>query len=290
MHIPVLLQETIDGLDIKDGDVVLDMTLGGGGHAREIFLRGKRISYIGIDQDDYAIEQAQKNLKKWQGNIKFLKGNFKDAKEMLAKEGITHVSKILFDLGASSFQFDDPARGFSFLHDGPLSMKMSDQTLFSAEDIVNNWREEDIANVLYAYGEETRARKIAKAIVLARRKFAITTTTQLADIVMRAYGKAPRGRLHPATKTFQALRIAVNGELDALKRGLADSVDIFSPHGRIAVISFHSLEDRIVKSFMKDLSKEGWLLINKRPVVVTREEITQNPRSRSAKLRIIEKI
>lgn len=290
MHIPVLLQETIDGLNIEDGDTVLDMTLGGGGHAKAILSSGKKISYIGIDQDDYAIGEATKTLAPFEKNVKILRGNFRDAKELLSKEGIANVSKVLFDLGASSFQFDDVTRGFSFLNDGPLSMKMSDQNLFSAEDIVNTWKEEDIANVIFAYGEETRARKIAKAIILARRKGHIATTTELADIVFKAYGKAPRGRLHPATKTFQALRIAVNGELDALKKGLVDVAGMLSPQGRIAVISFHSLEDRIVKTFMKEKAGDGWHLINKKPIVATREEIAQNSRSRSAKLRIIEKI
>jgi 16S rRNA (cytosine1402-N4)-methyltransferase len=282
MHEPVLLHEVIDGLDIKDGDTVLDMTLGAGGHSAAILDTGKNISLIGIDQDDVALLEAKKKL----GNSSLIiKGNFRDAEKLLAGK---KADKILFDLGVSSMQLDDASRGFSFRNDAPLSMKMSDATAFSASDVVNGWSEEDIANVIFAYGEERKARTIAKAIVSARNTKRIETTFELATIIERTIGKKPWSKTNPATKTFQALRIAVNDELGSLRAGLAAAARMCSIGGRIAVISFHSLEDRIVKNFMKDKAKMGWKIITKKPIVGTEEEISSNPRSRSAKLRIIQ--
>ena len=290
MHEPVLLNEVITGLEIKDGDTVLDMTLGAGGHSKAILERGKDIRLIGIDQDETAISIAKEKLFPWKDKVTVVKGNFRDAEKLLAEIGVTKIDKMIFDLGVSSMQLDDPKRGFSFRHDAPLSMKMSDAMKFSARDIVNGWEEEDIANVIFAYGEERKARTIAKAIVRARGMKPIETTFELAAIVERAVGKKPWEKINPATKTFQALRIAVNDELGSLKDGLAAAANLISPKGRIAVIAFHSLEDRIVKNFFKDKAETGFKILTKKPVIAKEEETISNPRSRSAKLRIIEKI
>ncbi len=288
MHESVLLHEVIDGLDIKDGDVVLDMTLGAGGHSLAILESGKNIRLIGIDQDDAAIAIAKETLGQWKEKITIVKGNFRDAEKLLADIGISKVNKILFDLGVSSMQLDDAKRGFSFRSDAPLSMTMSDQAKFSARDIVNGWDEEDIANVIFAYGEERKSRAIAKAIVASREVRPIETTFELADIVNDAVGRKPWMKTNPATKTFQALRIAVNDELGALKTGLTAAEHLILPGGRIAVISFHSLEDRIVKNFMKEKKVTGSETLSKKPMVASEDEENRNPRSRSAKLRIIQ--
>jgi len=289
MHESVLLHEVIDSLQIQDGDIVLDMTLGAGGHSRAILESGKNIRLIGIDQDDTAIAIAKETLGQWK-KVTLVKGNFRDAEKLLSDIGVSKVNKIIFDLGVSSMQLDDAKRGFSFRYDAPLSMTMSDQAKFSARDIVNGWDEEDIANVIFAYGEERKARTIAKAIVRARGLKPIETTFELVTIVEQAVGKKPWMKTNPATKTFQALRIAVNDELGALKAGLIAAENLILPQGRIAVISFHSLEDRIVKNFMKNESKVHWKVLTKKPITATEEEISLNHRSRSAKLRIIEKI
>ncbi len=290
MHEPVLLHEVVDGLDITDGDIVLDMTLGGAGHARAFLETGKDIRLIGIDQDEKAIKKAQEKLSPWKKRVTIIEGNFRDAKKLLTEIGVGKVSKILFDLGVSSFQLDSPERGFSFRYDAPLSMKMSSDAKFSAGDIMNDWDEKDIANVIFAYGEERRARTIAKAIVRARTEKRIETTRELSTIIEKALGKKPWQKINPATKTFQALRIAVNDELGALKAGLSASEEIIAPQGKIAIISFHSLEDRIVKNFMKERNLQGWKTLTKKPITASEEETILNPRSRSAKLRIIEKI
>ncbi len=287
MHESVLLNEVIKGLEIKDGDTVLDMTEGAGGHSAAILASGKNIRLIGIDQDDVAISAAKEKLSSWKDKATVVKGNFRDAEKLLSDIGVSKADKILFDLGVSSMQLDDGSRGFSFRHDAPLSMKMSDATKFSAGDIVNGWDEKDIANVIFAYGEEGKARAIAAAIARARGTKPIETTFELAAIVERAVGKKPWQKINPATKTFQALRIAVNDELGALKDGLATAAKIVAPEGRIAVIAFHSLEDRIVKNFMRDNAKTGFKILTKKPITATEEEIALNPRSRSAKLRII---
>jgi len=290
MHESVLLNEVINGLQIDDGDIVVDMTLGAGGHTKAFLETGKNIRLIGIDQDKNAREIAKEKLSLWKERVTIISGNFRNAEKILATAGVAKVSKIFFDLGVSSMQLDDASRGFSFRHDAPLSMKMSDETPFSARDIVNGWEEEDIANVIFAYGEERKARTIAKAIVRSRNIRPIETTLELAEIVERSIGKKPWSKISPATKTFQALRIAVNDELGSLKDGLAAAEKILEQKGRIAVISFHSLEDRIVKNFMKNLPKNSWKILTKKPITATPEEILSNPRSRSAKLRIIEKI
>jgi len=296
MHTSVLLSEVIDGLDLKEGDLVLDGTLGLGGHSRGVCDHiGKTGQIVGLDQDKKAIDQARENLKECPCQVRLEKENFRNLDKVLDNLNIEHIDKAVFDLGFSSMQMDQSGRGFSFLKDEPLLMTLSDSPKtdeLTASEIVNNWREESIADIIYGYGEEQFSRRIAKSIVEARKKHLITTTTQLVEIIEKSVPDWYRHKkIHCATKTFQALRIAVNDELGALAEGLKKCFKYLSVGGRMAVISFHSLEDRTVKNFFRDKKKEGLLkLINKRPVTPTREETKVNPRARSSKLRIIEKI
>ncbi len=275
----------MDTLDIEKGDIVLDATLGGAGHAKEIFARlagtGK---LIGMDADNAAVARARESL---QGeNVTLIEGNFKDLESHLGKHGISKITKALFDLGWSSYQLE-AGRGFSFQKDEPLLMtfsgEISENTL-TAERIVNTWEESSLADIIYGWGEEHAARRIAKAIVTARKTKRIQTSGELAGVIARAVPR--RGRLHPATKTFQALRIATNDEMGALKSGLTAAWNMLKSGGVLAVITFHSVEDREVKRLMQGWEKAGeGLKITKKPIVPSREESTGNPRSRSAKLR-----
>jgi len=294
-HKSVLLQETIAGLDIKDNDIIVDMTLGGAGHAFEATQTGARnLTIIGIDADSDAGERAATKFAGSSTKFIFANTYFDELKSVLAKENLANVNKVIFDLGYSSFEIDNPERGFSFQHDGPLMMTYSKKpsaSQLTAYDVVNNFEEENLADIIYGFGEETFSRRIAAAIVEAREKAPIKTSTELAAII---YESVPffyrRGKTHPATKTFQAIRIAVNNELERLKTALHDSFETLAPRGRIAVITFHSLEDRIVKNYFRELAGNGQAqLINKKPITPSDEEITSNRRSRSAKLRIIEK-
>jgi 16S rRNA (cytosine1402-N4)-methyltransferase len=289
MHTSVLLNESIEGLNIVTGDVVVDGTFGGGGHSKKIHeLYGDTVSLVCVDLD----EDAEVRHKEIFENTKvlFVHNNYKNAKEILTTAGKTKVDKVLLDIGTSSFQLDADTRGFSFNSDTTLQMTLSKQgshTGFDAYDIVNEWAEESIADIIFYYGEDSFARVIAKAIVGARAVSPIKTSGQLAEIIAETIKR--KGRLHPATKTFQALRIAVNDELNVLKESLDAWWQELSPNGRIAIISFHSLEDRIVKKWM--VSQEDQKnIITKKPIVPSLEEIKNNPRSRSAKLRIIEKV
>lgn len=310
LHKTVLLKETINGLEIKDGDVVVDMTLGNAGHTIGVLkTRAKNLTLIGIDADQIAIENSKQNLEKFLSEISRENPNYKNHKiileqtyfdylsEVLAKNQITTVDKFIFDLGFRSDQVDSAERGFSFLKEGPLDMSFttpeSNQSFrLTADIVVNEWSEETLADVIYGFGEEQFSRRIARAIVEYRQGKKIETTTELAEIIKNSVPFFYRhGRTHPATKTFQAIRIAVNGELDRLKRALPIAFESLKPSGRIAVISFHSLEDRIVKNFFKEKLESGRLkLINKKPIIASEEELLENQRSRSAKLRIIEKI
>lgn len=293
MHKTVLLKESIDALNLKPGGLFVDGTFGGGGHTAEVFDRfGKNISVIAFDLDSDAIERGKERFKNFENNISFFQENFKNLDRVLVDK---KVDGILLDLGYSSDQLEFSNRGISFLRDEPLKMTLKKDispTEFDASDIVNSWDEEDIANVIYAYGEERFARRIARDIVLSREKSPIKTTTDLVNIISNAVPAFYKnGKIHPATKTFQALRIAVNDELGNLKTVLEKGFDVLASDGRMAVISFHSLEDRIVKNFFRDRDKEGvGELINKKPITPTSEEIRENPRSRSAKLRVIKKI
>ncbi len=299
MHIPVLLQEIIAGLNIQNGDTYLDCTLNGGGHALEVAKRfGQSVKIIGIDLDSGAIERAGKELKEANADFTLKESNFRNLDRVLIETGAEKVERILFDLGWSTNQFqgeDGSGRGFSFQKDEPLLMmfkKTPDEGDITATQIVNEWEEETIANILYGYGEERYARRIAKKIVESRMTKKIETTFELVELIRVAVPAGYRnGRINCATKTFQALRIAVNDELKALEEALPKAIEALSPKGRLAVISFHSLEDRIVKNIFREVSKEEKvILINKKPITATDEEIISNPRSRSAKLRIVEKV
>lgn len=294
-HVSVLLHEVIDGLELQRGDVVLDGTFGGGGHSKEIIKKiGHTGMLIGLDMDQAAIKRCEAIAAYSVARMECMEGNFKDADKVLDTLGIHGLHKVVLDIGLSSFQFEESGRGFSFKRDEPLKMTfLEDPTeeTMTADTIVNTWEEENIATILWKYGEERFSRRIARKIVEAREEKPIKTTTELAQLVSEAVPKRFVTKIHPATKTFQALRITVNDELGNLRIGLARLFERLEPEGRIAVISFHSLEDRIVKQFFRGLSDEGEAeLITKKPIVPSEGEIQENPRSRSAKLRIIKKI
>ncbi len=277
-HIPVLYQEALDLLGVRPGGVYVDATLGGAGHTRGILERGGRV--IGLDQDPEAIRRAQSlGLP----NLTVVEANFRHLEEVLRGLGLDQVNGILADLGVSSFHLDDPSRGFSYAREGPLDMRMGREGP-TAYEAVNRLPEAELRRILWAYGEERAAPKIARAIVEARKKAPIRTTLELAEIVRRAVGYRQAG--HPARKTFQALRIYVNDELGALQDFLHQAARVLAPGGRLVVITFHSLEDRIVKHFMKE---SGLKVLTKKPITPSPEEVRQNPRARSAKLRAAEK-
>jgi 16S rRNA (cytosine1402-N4)-methyltransferase len=293
MHIPVLLQEAVDGLDIRDGDVIVDGTLGSAGHGKEMLSRAKDIRYIGIDRDGDALKRATAII----GNdprATLIKGSYRDMEGYLAERNITGVTKVLFDFGFSSDQLAS-SRGFTFEKDEPLLMTFSDDPAdapVTARDILNRWDEDVIRAIIRGYGEERWAGRIAKSIVKVREMKPFVTTFDLVEAVKAAVpAGAQHGRLHPATRTFQAIRIAVNDELTAIEEGLSAAYRLVGAEGRIAAISFHSLEDRIVKRMFKTLVQTGRAeAVTKKPITATEEEIQANPRSRSAKLRIIKKI
>lgn len=291
-HRSVLLHEAIESLAIAKDDIVVDATLGGAGHAREIVARlGKEGTLIGFDLDQDAIERTQKALKSALCPVHLVNANFRDLGVEAGKIGFDSITKALFDLGWSSYQLQG-GRGFSFLNDEPLSMNYSKEpNAITAKIAVNAWSEESLSDVIWGFGEERYARRIAKAIVESRQRASIETSGQLAEIVRSAVPNVYRhGRIHPATKTFQALRIAVNDELGALEDGIKAAWRILSPGGRIAVITFHSLEDRIVKRAFASWEQDGiGKRISKKPVVPGEGELKENPRARSAKLRVIEK-
>ena len=292
VHKSVLLKETIDGLNLVNGSTVIDATFGGGGHSFEICRRYKNIKIIALDQDKAALERAKKKFKDIDAEIIYINANFKDLNESFGK---AKVDGIIFDLGLSSDQLENSGRGFTFTKDEPLLMTMKEnpeESDLTARDIVNTWGEKNLADIIYGYGEERFSRRIAKAIVDSRQKVKINTTKELVEIIEKAVpGSYKRGKIHFATKTFQALRIAVNDELGVLEIGLLKGLEILKTGGRMSVISFHSLEDRVVKRFFKLKKDEGEIrLINKKPIIASKEELVLNKRSRSAKLRILEKI
>lgn len=303
-HIPVLLHETIDGLNIKENGIYVDGTAGGGGHSAEILSHLKDGKLISIDQDPDAIRHVMERFKDEPNSI-IVKGNFSDMKELLNSRGIYAVDGVMLDIGVSSHQLDTAQRGFSFHEDAPLDMRMSQQGE-SAYDIVNTYDYASIARIINNYGEEKFASSIAKNIVKAREQKPIETTLELAEIIKNSVPQKVRRDGHPARKTFQALRIAVNKELDVLEKGLDDAFELLSAGGRLAVITFHSLEDRIVKQKMasfcsgctcpKDFpvcvcgKKPRAKLVNRKPIIATQEELEINVRSRSAKLRVCEKL
>ncbi len=303
-HISVLLNECIEGLNINPNGIYVDGTAGGGGHSAEILKKLDCGKLISIDRDPDAITTISERFKNEPNSI-IVNGCFGDMKKLLNDRGIYQVDGVLLDIGVSSHQLDTDERGFSFHKDAPLDMRMS-QSGTSAEDLVNDLSYEELRDIIYRYGEDKFAPSIAKGIVKAREEERITTTLQLAEIIKNSVPQKVRREGHPARKTFQALRIEVNGELTQLENGLDEAFEMLSPNGRLAVISFHSLEDRIVKQKMASWCKGCTCpkdfpvcvcgnvpkakLVNRKPIEATQEELDKNPRSRSAKLRICEKI
>jgi 16S rRNA (cytosine1402-N4)-methyltransferase len=279
-HLPVLVHELIEQLQPKEGGHYLDCTCGGGGHSWGILQTCSGIRLTLIDQDQQAIVASKNRLAEYEGQIDFWRGNFCNYEPTEEFDGI------IADLGVSSPQLDQPERGFSFRHGGSLDMRMNQSQTLTAEEIVNHWQETTIANLIYEYGEERLSRRIARAIVQHR---PLSSTTQLADLIWHSVPLSYRhGAIHPATRTFQALRIAVNGELDSLQSWLNKAPDWLKDDARIAVISFHSLEDRIVKQAFR--GDERLQIITKKPIIASPAELQANPRARSAKLRVAQKV
>ena len=307
-HRPVLLEECIQGLAIRPDGIYVDGTLGRGGHSEEIAKRltaGGRL--LCIDRDRQALEEGAARLAPWAGQITFLHGNFGDLDALLDQAGVGQVDGMLFDLGVSSPQLDDPERGFSYQTDAPLDMRMDREDALTAHTVVNQWPQGELRRILTQYGEERHAGAIASAIVRAREQAPIATTGQLVEVIRRAMPAAAlREKQHPAKRSFQAIRIAVNDELGSVSRMLQQAIPRLRPGGRLAVISFHSLEDRIVKSELAAAAK-GCVcppsfpvcvcgrqpqvrLVSRKPILPSQREIDENPRARSAKLRLAEKL
>ena len=306
-HISVLLNECLEGLDIKENGTYVDCTLGGAGHSSHILERlSSEGTLIGIDQDNDALKAAKEKLRDY-SNVKFVHNNFYNIDSILTSLNIPKVDGILMDLGVSSYQLDEGERGFSYMKDAPLDMRMDRDREFSAYEVVNTYSEEDLYRIIRDYGEEKFAKKIAKFIVDKRADKPIETTLELVDIIKAAIpAKARREGPHPAKRTFQAIRIEVNGELAILNKAIEDGVEHLNKGGRMAIITFHSLEDRIVKLKYRELAnpctcpkefpvcicgkKPLVKIISRKAIEPSKEEIEQNPRSRSAKLRILEKL
>lgn len=285
-HIPVLLSEVLQVFQESKITVFFEGTVGAGGHAKALLEAHPEIdTYFACDRDPAALDIAKKTLEPWKEKIRWIYGPFAEIDQYLDAANVTTIDGFFIDIGVSSMQFDEGHRGFSFREDAPLDMRMDPNLEITAEEIINNTKEEELARIFYEYGEEFRSRAVAKAICIARKKRKIRTTLELADLVASVLGR--RGKIHPATKVFQALRIAVNDELEQLKKGLKAGIRRLSAGGRLAVISFHSLEDRIVKRTLRE--DQELQVLTKKPLEATREEMKSNPRSRSAKLRSAEK-
>ncbi len=293
MHFPVLLREVIDLLDPEPGDVIVDATLGAGGHAAKIL---ERIvpggSVIAFDRDPEAINRSREILAGSDKDITYINEDFRGLKKTASAMALEGIDGAVFDLGMSSYQVDDPERGFSFLRDGPLDMRFDPRAVLPASEVVNGYGEDVLAGIISEYGEERYAQAVARAIIKARRTSGINTTGELAVIIKEAIGYRYRSqKLHPACRTFQALRMYVNDEMGAIDSGVRGAVSLLKRGGRICVISFHSIEDRAIKNIFKTAAKEGNMkILTKKPVRPSREETRSNPRSRSAKLRAAEKI
>lgn len=286
-HLPVLLAEVLHYLAPRDGEVFVDGTFGAGGYSRAI-LEAAECTVYGIDRDPTVKPHADRLAADFPGRFKLLAGCFGDMEALLAAEGVSRVDGVVLDIGVSSMQLDEAARGFSFQADGPLDMRMGAEGPTAAE-LVNKLEAEELADIIYKYGEERHSRRIARAIVAMRAKRPFARTRELAEVVERAIpgGAAKKGGIHPATRTFQALRIAVNEELSILQAALRSIPDLMNPGGRIAIISFHSLEDRIVKQAFRDDPRLE--VLTRKPLRPTDAEVDSNPRSRSAKLRVAER-
>ena len=306
-HRPVLLDECIQGLNIRPDGIYVDGTLGRAGHSREIAKRLTTGRLICVDRDDAALEAAQTRLADWMDRVTLVHSNFDKIADIIEDLGLSGVDGMLFDLGVSSPQLDDGSRGFSYMADAPLDMRMDRSEGLTAADVVNTWSQEELRRILFQYGEERCANQIAAAIVRRRADKPIETTLELVDILKSAMpAKALREKQHPAKRTFQAIRIAVNDELASVDRMLQGAVPHLNKGGRLAVITFHSLEDRIVKTGMAEFAKgctcppdfpvcvcgktPDVILVNRKPILPTKQEIEENPRARSAKLRVCEKL
>jgi len=306
IHKPVLLDESVKGLNIKEDGIYVDCTLGGGGHTEEILKKATKGKVIGIDQDDYAIERASEKLSGYK-NFMPVKNNFSKIEEILNELSIDKIDGIIFDLGVSSFQLDIPERGFSYNYDMPLDMRMDKSQTTTARHIVNGYEENELTRILWDYGEEKWAARIAKFIVEEREQEFIETTGQLVSIIKKAIPKSAwQEGSHPAKKTFQAIRIEVNRELEILENTVKAAVERLTKKGRICVITFHSLEDRIIKNTFAELNKDcicppefpkcmcehrrKLKIITKKPITPSEEELTENRRAHSAKLRIGERV
>ena len=306
-HKPVLLHECLDGLNIRPDGIYVDGTLGRAGHSREIAARLTTGRLICIDRDQAALDAAPARLAGNMDKVTLVHGNFSDVAAILSDLGIEGVDGMLFDLGVSSPQLDEAARGFSYLQDAPLDMRMDQTAAMTAKDVVNGWSQDELKRILWQYGEERYSGLIAAAIIREREKAPIETTVQLAEIIRNAMpAKARKEKQHPAKRSFQAIRIAVNDELGEVERLLADTLDVLNVGGRVCIISFHSLEDRLVKTAYAEWAKgcdcppsfpvcvcgktPRVRLVGKKPIVSGEEELNENPRARSAKLRVAEKL
>ena len=304
-HIPVLYYETLDNLVINPDGVYIDCTLGGGSHSEGILERlSNKGLLISIDQDTNAIEYSKKRLEKFDSKWKVFKGNFENIDTIAYMAGVDKVDGVLMDIGVSSKQLDDPDRGFSYRYDVKLDMRMNTEQNISAYDVVNTYSEEQLSKIIFEYGEERHARKIAKLIVEERKSFPIEKTSDLIALIKRAYPE--RSSKHPAKKTFQAIRIEVNRELEVLENAMSKAVELLKVGGRLAIITFHSLEDRIVKNKFKDLATackcpkdipicvcggvKKFEIITKKPIIPVDDELKNNNRAHSSKLRILERI
>lgn len=309
MHIPVLLNETIEGLLPSSNASYIDGTLGGAGHSRELLKRaGAGARLLGLDRDPAAIERCTTALAEFGNQVSIIHTPFSQMGEVAPKAGFEQVDGIMLDLGVSSFQLDERERGFSFMGDAPLDMRMDNSSGITAAEYLNSFGDDwkALASVLFDYGEEKQAAKIARAIISAQHTDPIKTTMQLANLVEKAVGGRKGAPRHPATKTFQAIRIAINSELQEVKKGIEAAISLLKPGGRLAVISFHSIEDRVVKKTLAEhegrwesLQQGGakWIgtlpavkRVNKHPITASEEELVNNPRARSAKLRVVERI
>ena len=305
-HESVLEREVIQNLNLLGGSLIVDGTLGDGGHAELLLKNTTSVRVLGIDRDMRAIERAEKRLAPFRDRITLVHGNFGDIKTILKKANVMNVDGLLLDLGVSSPQLDSPNRGFSFMRNGPLDMRMDSSQKITAADLLIELPDEKLVSVIKEYGEERFSKRIVRAIRQAQKQSAIKTTLQLSNIISSVIHASRQTKIHPATRTFQALRIAVNGELEHIKKALRDSVDILQESARVIVISFHSLEDRIVKNFFKTEEKgcvcppkipvcscghkQRLKIITRKPIIPAVEEVRRNSRASSAKLRVAERV
>ena len=305
-HESVFGKEVFENLNLERDSLIVDGTLGDGGHTELLLKNTTNVRVLGIDRDMRAIERAEKRLASFRSRITLVHGNFSDIKIILKKANLMNVDGLILDLGVSSPQLDSPNRGFSFMRNGPLDMRMDSSQKITAADLLVELSDEKLVSIIKEYGEERFSKRIVRAIRQAQTKSSIKTTLQLSNIISTAVHASRQYKIHPATRTFQALRIAVNGELEHIKKALVDSVDILQESARVIVISFHSLEDRIVKNFFKNEEKDcvcppkfpicscgkkqRLKIITRKPIIPTAEEVTRNARASSAKLRVGERV